>query len=277
MQAQDTEYEAKNILKLQMEQIKAIFEFQSKQKEFLNKFHNQQNAFLKEMLNIMYMYYLDAVLDKDDKTQQIYLLKVKLKKAEAKIIYEFQKEQKLALIKIQNAEYQAQNMISQAITTALYIVIANQDGNFNIRNIWNQAQVMPNVLEAKNQARTSVINIVEQAQKNIQDAIEKLLPNYINKVIIINKTIKNLLQFQIKNKNSCKGFNLVEIQNYETLINDNNNIALDKIKIAMSIFLIEIENAKKQSTYNVNKAREQTMNDIQYKWDQYINSKKLKN
>jgi vacuolar-type H+-ATPase subunit H len=135
---------------------------------------------------------------------------------------------------------------------------------------------MPNVLEAKNQARTNVINIVEQAQKNIQDAIEKLLPNYINKVIIINKTIKNLLQFQIKNKNSCKGFNLVEIQNYETLINDNNNIALDKIKIAMSIFLIEIENAKKQSTYNVNKAREQTMNDIQYKWDQYINSKKLK-
>jgi hypothetical protein len=257
MQAQNTGYEAQCILKLQMEQEKALLEFQSKQKDFLNKFHNHQNAFINEILNIMYMYYLDAVLDKDDKTQQIYLLKVKLKKAETKIIYEFQKEQKLALIKIQNAEYQAHNMISQAINTALYIVIANQDGNFNIQNIWVQVQLMPNVLDAKNQARTSVISIVEQAQKNIKDAIEKLVPNYINKVIIINKTIKNLLRFQIKN--SYKGFNLVEIQNYETLINDNNNIALEKIKIAMSIFLIEIENAKKHSTYNVNKAIEQTI------------------
>lgn len=275
MQAQNSEYECKNILKLQMEQEKAILEFQSKQKEFLNKFHNQQNKFINEILNIMYMYYLDAVLDKDDKTQQIYLLKVKLKKAETKIIYEFQKEQKLALIKIQNAECHAHNMISQAINTALYIVISNQDGAFNIQNIWNQAQLMPNVIDAKNQARTNVINTWEQAQKNIHDAISKHLPNYINKVNKIKKSIKNLLRFQ--NKNIGKSFNLIEIQNYETLINDNNNIALDKIKIAMSIFLIEIENAKKHSTYNINTAIEQTMKDIQYKWEQYCVSNKLKN
>lgn len=275
MQAQNSEYECKNILKLQMEQEKAILEFQSKQKEFLNKFHNQQNKFINEILNIMYMYYLDAVLDKDDKTQQIYLLKVKLKKAETKIIYEFQKEQKLALIKIQNAECHAHNMISQAINMALYIVISNQVGAFNIQNIWNQAQLMPNVIDAKNQARTNVINTWEQAQKNIHDAISKHLPNYINKVNKIKKSIKNLLRFQ--NKNIGKSFNLIEIQNYETLINDNNNIALDKIKIAMSIFLIEIENAKKHSTYNINTAIEQTMKDIQYKWEQYCVSNKLKN
>lgn len=263
------------ISKFRLFEYNAILEFQTKQTEILDEFHTYQNNILDNSQNIMYMYYLDAVLDKDDKTQQIYLLKVKLKKAETQIISEFQKEQKLALIKIQNAEIQAYNTIYQAIIMALNMI--NHDDKFNIFNIWNQALNMPNVCAAKNQAKTNVSNTWDQVQKNIYDAIAKHLPNYINKVNKINKSIKNLLRFQIKNKNISNGFNLVEIQNYEILINDNNNIALRKIKNAMDIFLIKNQNAKNQSTYNINTAIEQTMKDIQYKWEQYGVFKELKN
>ena len=43
----------------------------------------------------------------------------------------------------------------------------------------------------------------------------------------------------------------------------------------MVIFLIKIENVKNQTVYKVNKAREQAINDIQYKWDEYFASKKI--
>ena len=61
----------------------------------------------------------------------------------------------------------------------------------------------------------------------------------------------------------------------DIFIEDNNNISLNKIKNAMVIFLIKIENVKNQTMYKVNKAREQAINDIQYKWDEYFASKKI--
>ena len=45
----------------------------------------------------------------------------------------------------------------------------------------------------------------------------------------------------------------------------------------MSIFLIELKNVKKQTIDEVNKTREQAMNDIQYKWEHYFVSNELKN
>ena len=147
----------------------------------------------------------------------------------------------------------------------------------NVYNVWNQTQIMPNVLNAKEQARINVINAWNQANDNIQNIMSKHLTTYINKVKYINKTIKNLLGYQIKDidKNLSKDFNLTEIQNYDILIKDNNNKSLDKIKNAMVLFLSKIENIKIQSIFKVNKAREEAMNDIQYKWNQYFASKKI--
>jgi hypothetical protein len=130
---------------------------------------------------------------------------------------------------------------------------------------------------AKEQARINVLNAWNQANDNIQNAMSKHLTTYINKVKYLNKTIKNLLGYQIKDidKNLSKDFNLTEIQNYDILIKDNNNKSLDKIKNAMVLFLSKIENIKIQSIFKVNKAREEAMNDIQYKWNQYFASKKI--
>jgi hypothetical protein len=68
---------------------------------------------------------------------------------------------------------------------------------------------------------------------------------------------------------------LTEIENYDILIKYNNNKSLDKIKNAMVLFLSKIENIKIQSMFKVNKAREEAMNDIQYKWNQYFASKNI--
>jgi hypothetical protein len=43
----------------------------------------------------------------------------------------------------------------------------------------------------------------------------------------------------------------------------------------MVLFLSKIENIKIQSIFKVNKAREEAINDIQYKWNQYFASKKI--
>ena len=258
-----------------------MVKFQYEQKQILNDFHNYQNKILDKIQNIVYMCYLDAFSEKDDNIQNIYLYKIKIKKAELKFISIFQKEQNLALIKIHNAEIQALNLVSQAITEALAIIMINQDytseQKLNVSNVWNQAQFMPNVLNAKEQARINVLNVWNQANDNIQNVMSKHLTNYINKVKYLNKSIKNLLGYQIKDidKNLSKDFNLTEIENYDILIQANNNKSLDKIKNAMILFLIKIENMKIQSTCKVNKAREDAMNDIQYKWDQYFASKKI--
>jgi hypothetical protein len=258
-----------------------MIKFHDEQKQILNDFHNYQNMILDKIQNIVYMCYLDAFLEKDDKIQNIYLYKIKIKKAELKFISIFQKEQNLALIKIQNAEIQAFNMVSQAITEAIAIVMINQDytseQQLNVFNVWNQSHFMPNVLNAKEQARINVLNAWNQANDNIQNVMSKHLTNYINKVKYLNKTIKNLLGYQIKDidKNLSKDFNLTEIENYDILIKYNNNKSLDKIKNAMVLFLSKIENIKIQSMFKVNKAREEAMNDIQYKWNQYFASKNI--
>jgi hypothetical protein len=258
-----------------------MIKFHDEQKQILNDFHNYQNNILDKIQNIVYMCYLDAFLEKDDKIQNIYLYKIKIKKAELKFISLFQKEQNLALIKIQNAEIEAFNMVFQAITEALAIVMINQDytskQQLNVFNVWNQAHFMQNVLNTKEQARINVLNAWNQANDNIQNAMSKHLTTYINKVKYLNKTIKNLLGYQIKDtdKNLSKDFNLTEIQNYDILIKDNNNKSLDKIKNAMVLFLSKIENIKIQSMFKVNKAREEAMNDIQYKWNQYFASKNI--
>jgi hypothetical protein len=258
-----------------------MIKFHDEQKQILNDFHNYQNNILDKIQNIVYMCYLDAFLEKNDEIQNIYLYKIKIKKAELKFISIFQKEQNLALIKIQNAEIQAFNMVSEAITEALAIVMINQDytseQQLNVYNVWNQTHFMPNVLDAKEQARINVLNAWNQANDNIQNAISKHLTTYINKVKYFNKTIKNLLGYKIKDtdKNLSKDFNLTEIENYDILIKDNNNKSLDKIKNAMVLFLSKIENIKIQSMFKVNKAREEAMNDIQYKWNQYFASKKI--
>jgi len=258
-----------------------MIKFHDEQKQILNDFHNYQNMILDKIQNIVYMCYLDAFLEKDDKIQNIYLYKIKIKKAELKFISIFQKEQNLALIKIQNAEIQAFNMVSQAITEAIAIVMINQDytseQQLNVFNVWNQSHFMPNVLNAKEQARINVLNAWNQANDNIQNVMSKHLTNYINKVKYLNKTIKNLLGYQIKDidKNLSKDFNLTEIENYDILIKYNNNKSLDKIKNAMVLFLSKIENIKIQSMFKVNKAREEAMNDIQYKWNQYFVSKNI--
>ena len=250
-----------------------MVKFQYEQKQILNDFHNYQNKILDKIQNIIYKSYLDALLEKNEKIQNIYLYKIKIKKAELKIISNFQKEQKLFFIKIQNTEIKALNLISQAITEAIAIVMINQDytseQHLNIYNIWNQAQNMPNVHDAKTKARTNILNAWNQGHYNIKNTMRKHITKYINKV----KNIKNLLRFQIKDLD--KDFNLVEIKNYDIFIEDNNNISLNKIKNAMVIFLIKIENVKNQTMYKVNKAREQAINDIQYKWDEYFASKKI--
>ena len=250
-----------------------MVKFQYEQKQILNDFHNYQNKILDKIQNIIYKSYLDALLEKNEKIQNIYLYKIKIKKAELKIISNFQKEQKLFFIKIQNTEIEALNLISQAITEAIAIVMINQDytseQHLNVYNIWNQAQNMPNVHDAKTKARTNILNAWNQGHYNIKNTMRKHITKYINKV----KNIKNLLRFQIKDLD--KDFNLVEIKNYDIFIEDNNNISLYKIKNAMVIFLIKIENVKNQTMYKVNKAREQAINDIQYKWDEYFASKKI--
>ena len=250
-----------------------MVKFQYEQKQILNDFHNYQNKILDKIQNIIYKSYLDALLEKNEKIQNIYLYKIKIKKAELKIISNFQKEQKLFFIKIQNTEIKALNLISQAITEAIAIVMINQDytseQHLNVYNIWNQAQNMPNVHDAKTKARTNILNAWNQGHYNIKNTMRKHITKYINKV----KNIKNLLRFQIKDLD--KDFNLVEIKNYDIFIEDNNNISLNKIKNAMVIFLIKIENVKNQTMYKVNKAREQAINDIQYKWDEYFASKKI--
>ena len=250
-----------------------MVKFQYEQKQILNDFHNYQNKILDKIQNIIYKSYLDALLEKNEKIQNIYLYKIKIKKAELKIISNFQKEQKLFFIKIQNTEIKALNLISQAITEAIAIVMINQDytseQHLNVYNIWNQAQNMPNVQDAKTKARTNILNAWNQGHYNIKNTMRKHITKYINKV----KNIKNLLRFQIKDLD--KDFNLVEIKNYDIFIEDNNNISLNKIKNAMVIFLIKIENVKNQTMYKVNKAREQAINDIQYKWDEYFASKKI--
>ena len=242
-----------------------MVKFQYEQKQILNDFHNYQNKILDKIQNIIYKSYLDALLEKNEKIQNIYLYKIKIKKAELKIISNFQKEQKLFFIKIQNTEIKALNLISQAITEAIAIIMINQDytseQHLNVYNIWNQAQNMPNVHDAKTKARTNILNAWNQGHYNIKNTMRKHITKYINKV----KNIKNLLRFQIKDLD--KDFNLVEIKN--------NNISLNKIKNAMVIFLIKIENVKNQTMYKVNKAREQAINDIQYKWDEYFASKKI--
>lgn len=259
-----------------------MIKFHDEQKQILNEFHNYQNNILDKIQNIVYMCYLDAFLEKDDKIQNIYLYKIKIKKAELKFISIFQKEQNLALIKIQNAEIEAFNMVFQAITEALAIVMINQDytskQQLNVFNVWNQSHFMPNVLNAKEEARINILNAWNQANDNIQNVMSKHLTTYINKVKYLNKSIKNLLGYQIKviDKNLSKDFNLTEIENYDILIKDNNNKSLDKIKNAMVLFLSKIENIKIQSMFKVNKAREEAMNDIQYKWNQYFASKKIK-
>lgn len=258
-----------------------MIKFHDEQKQILNDFHNYQNKILDKIQNIVYMCYLVAFSEKNDNIQNIYLYKIKIKKAELKFISILQKEQNLALIKIHNAEIQALNLVSQAITEALAIIMINQDytskQKLNVSNVWNQAHFMPNVLNAKEQARINVLNAWNQANDNIQNVISKHLTNYINKVKYLNKSIKNLLGYQIKDidKNLSKDFNLNEIENYDILIQANNNKSLDKIKNAMILFLIKIENMKIQSKCKVNKAREDAMNDIQYKWDQYFASKKI--
>ena len=250
-----------------------MVKFQYEQKQILNDFHNYQNKILDKIQNIIYKSYLDALLEKNEKIQNIYLYKIKIKKAELKIISNFQKEQKLFFIKIQNTEIKAFNLISQAITEAIAIVMINQDytseQHLNVYNIWNQAQNMPNVQDAKTKARTNILNAWNQGHYNIKNTMRKHITKYINKI----KNIKNLLCFQIKDLD--KDFNLVEIKNYDIFIEDNNNISLNKIKNAMDIFLIKIENVKNQTMYKVNKAREQAINDIQYKWDEYFASKKI--
>ena len=250
-----------------------MVKFQYEQKQILNDFHNYQNKILDKIQNIIYKSYLDALLEKNEKIQNIYLYKIKIKKAELKIISNFQKEQKLFFIKIQNTEIKALNLISQAITEAIAIIMINQDytseQHLNVYNIWNQAQNMPNVQDAKTKARTNILNAWNQGHYNIKNTMRKHITKYINKV----KNIKNLLRFQIKDLD--KDFNLVEIKNYDIFIEDNNNISLNKIKNAMVIFLIKIENVKNQTMYKVNKAREQAINDIQYKWDEYFASKKI--
>lgn len=250
-----------------------MVKFQYEQKQILNDFHNYQNKILDKIQNIIYKSYLDALLEKNEKIQNIYLYKIKIKKAELKIISNFQKEQNLFFIKIQNIEIEAFNLISQAITEAIAIVMINQDytseQHLNVYNIWNQAQNMPNVHDAKTKARTNILNAWNQGHYNIKNTMRKHITKYINKV----KNIKNLLRFQIKDLD--KDFNLVEIKNYDIFIEDNNNISLNKIKNAMDIFLIKIENVKNQTMYKVNKAREQAINDIQYKWDEYFASKKI--
>lgn len=250
-----------------------MVKFQYEQKQILNDFHNYQNKILDKIQNIIYKSYLDALLEKNEKIQNIYLYKIKIKKAELKIISNFQKEQNLFFIKIQNIEIEAFNLISQAITEAIAIVMINQDytseQHLNVYNIWNQAQNMPNVQDAKTKARTNILNAWNQGHYNIKNTMRKHITKYINKV----KNIKNLLRFQIKDLD--KDFNLVEIKNYDIFIEDNNNISLNKIKNAMDIFLIKIENVKNQTMYKVNKAREQAINDIQYKWDEYFASKKI--
>jgi hypothetical protein len=256
-----------HLSQFQKEEYQAIIELHYKQNQLLKIFQNYQNNILNKIQTNIYQYYLDALLEKDDNTQEICLYKIKIKKRESKIIYNIQKNQKLALIKIQNAEIQAHNMISMAIIDAINLVIYNQyytdEKPINVSDIWNQAHIMNNVIEAKNQARINVLNVCDKVQNNIQNIMSKHILNYIN------KTVKNLG----KNKN----FNLNEIQNFDTFIKDNNNISLNIIINAMSIFLIELKNAKKQTIDKVNKAREQAMNDIQYKWDQYFVSKELKN
>ena len=251
----------------QKEEYQTIIELHYKQKQLLKIFQNYQNNILNKIQTNIYQYYLDALLEKDDNTPEICLYKIKIKKRESKIIYNFQKKQRLALIKIQNAEIQALNMISMAIIDAINIVMFNQyytnEHPLNVFDIWNQANIMHNVLDAKKQARINVLNVWNKAHYNIQNVMSKYLVNYIN------KTVKNLC----KDKN----FNLVEIQNFETFIEVSNNISLTIIRNAMSIFLIELKNAKKQTIDKVNKAREQAMNDIQYKWEHYFVSNELKN
>jgi hypothetical protein len=254
---------SEHISQFQKEEYQAIIELHYKQKHLLNIFQNYQNNILDKIQTNIYQYYLDAILEKDDNTQEICLYKIKIKKIESKIIYNFQKKQRLALIKIQNAEYQAFNMISMAIINAINIVVFNQyytnEKPLDIFDIWNQANIMNIVIDAKNQARINVLNVWNKVQNNIQNITSKHLQNYINKSKYINKSVKNL--------GKDKNFNLFEIQNYDTFIEVSYNIYLNIIKNAMSIFLIEIKDAKKQTMYKVNKAREQAMNNIQYKME----------
>lgn len=89
-----------------------------------------------------------------------------------------------------------------AIIDAINLVMLNQyftdEKPLNVFDIWNQFQIMNNVIEAKNQARINVLNVWNKVQNNIHNIMSKHILNYIN------KTVKNLG----KNKN----VNLNEIQ-----------------------------------------------------------------
>jgi len=274
-------------IRIQNDKIDAMNKFHKTQSQVLVNFQNTQTQVLADIQSIICMSYFQSILSQDTKTneliQNLYLVLAKINYAEIQTMINFQKIQGTSLIKIQNAQIDAINLVSCARNKAIAISLINQDhtcNEFNLRYIWDQANTMYKVEDVKIQALENVWNNWVYTETENETNIDNTLNEDLTDQII--STIKNLFQTlsitldKFSQDKTIENHILVEIKKVVTLSQITKNLTLNKIIYARELALYEIKNAKILAIAEIQYAYDKAIDEEQYNFDQLQPRKRFK-